>query len=223
MVRELEGDRAAAVAAWTRSGQGEALLWLALAAIDRHDFAAASGFLQEFVRQQPDHPDARLAYAIAAKRAGELGLARATHAQLRELAPDDLRVSWEIVLAAEREFPEALNDYRRALNDFIAAHDRSVSRVCPKRGAARPDPACVREVEALERARDEAVDRLEALDAFVWIEDYKRRDSCTLGECAASLAAREQEHEQQRREQLLELERQALEAEANPPLAPARE
>jgi tetratricopeptide (TPR) repeat protein len=83
-IAELEGDRIAAVAAWTRAleldpGLIEAHLWLGFAAIQRRDFAQAQA--QAFVDLHPTHGDALLALGVAHRWVGDREAAERAYVQ----------------------------------------------------------------------------------------------------------------------------------------------
>lgn len=70
LLRDAEGDRPAAVAAWERALElnnalVEPHLWLGLAALDRRDFAEARAQLAAYLEVHPDHAEARRALDFA--------------------------------------------------------------------------------------------------------------------------------------------------------------
>jgi tetratricopeptide (TPR) repeat protein len=181
-VRELEGDRQAAVAAWTRALElnmalVEPHLWLGLAAVDRHDYAGAQVHLQAFVDVHPSHVDALLALSAAARGAGEHETAERVHAQIIAVDPEDPRVYWNRAMARDPGQHETgeLSEYGDALREFDEAYRKHPPRSCPNRGAAGPDPACVREAEALVQAHAEVAVRLEGIDAILEIQSWSPR------------------------------------------------
>lgn len=220
-VRELEGDRPAAVAAWTRALElnpalVEPRLWLGLAAFDRRDYALAQAHLAVFVEVHPDHVDALLAYGAAALGNGDPVTANLVLERASKLAPDDPRALWNIAFAhgpyaKPNDWDDRDNiEYLDHLDSFIAAYERLGPRDCPPRGDAGPDPACVRAAAALELSYADALTLVVAFEYVPFVCELPARD----------LVERERPLEEHRREQLLDLERQALEAGSVPAPTP---
>jgi tetratricopeptide (TPR) repeat protein len=219
-VRELEGDRIAAIAAWTRALElnvalVEPHLWLGLAALEGREFAVARAHLQAFVDVHPNHVDALVALGVAARGVGDQAGAEQAYQRASVLDEDDPRVLWNRALAHDpccfaeekhwNEYDALYVEFASSLRAFVAAYRRVGPRSCPARGAAGPDVACVREAEALERAHDRAVERIADIEGYLRGYD----DRWLLSEEAARLEALEQAAEEERREQLRELERAA--------------
>ncbi|MFO7562376.1 MAG: tetratricopeptide repeat protein [Enhygromyxa sp.] len=225
-IRELEDDRLAAVAAWTAALQLNAALvephlWLGLAALERHDPAAAQVHLRAFTQVHPNHVDALLALGVAARRLDEVEEARRIDSRILELAPDDPRIYWHLALLDDperlpdqgyRDEVSELLDFQRSLRVVTASCERSGPRSCPDRGRAGPDRGCLREAEALARSC-ELAGELAAVtgELIAMIPPIV----CTLGSSKA-LEERLREEERERRERLLELERRALELPLTP-------
>jgi Flp pilus assembly protein TadD len=220
LLAQLEGRHDDAVAAWQRAVDldptfAEARLRLGIACLEHSDFARAGEQLSAYVELEPDDAEGWLALGVAHAHTGERESARKAYLYAAKLAPEDPRPHWNLAwmsqdLAWVEEYwqvEEELHRSREHLRDLFETIRAHPLPDCE--AVFFPDPQCLAAIEQREQLEIWATEldttNSDAVAAF----RYDAAATRTPHGGARELEERAKKAEEERRRQLLEMEKAA--------------
>jgi Flp pilus assembly protein TadD len=219
LFEQLEGRPDRAVVAWQRAidldpMHSEARLRLGIACLEHRDFARAREQLEIFVELEPENADGWLALGVAHARVREREAARTAYLRAAELAPEDPRPHWNLAWMSQDwtelediwAVQEELQRSREHLAELFATDRQHPVPDCEP--VFFQDPQCLAAIEQRRELIDRAIEldatNREAIDAL----DYLNRRPSS----PPRLSEQEKRIEAERRRELLEMEKAAMEA-----------